>query len=413
MVNILFIHQNFPGQFKALAPALAQRGHRVVALAMNRAEAVTWQGVRILPWKPARGTTPGVHPWVVDLETKVIRGEAVLEACRVLAAQGFTPDAVVAHPGWGESLFIKTLWPQVRLGLYAEFHYASEGADTGFDPEFPVADPVREAARLRLKNANQLLHADLADAALSPTHWQASTYPEPFRQRITIAHDGIDTDRVRPDPSAQLALATEAGPLTLRAGQSVLTFVNRNLEPYRGYHIFLRALPAVLARHPDLRVVLVGGDAVSYGARPAQGGSWKQVFLAEVGGRLDLARVHFVGQLPYGDFLTLLQVSRVHAYLTYPFVLSWSLLEAMSAGCAIVASDTAPLREVIRDDHNGRLVPFFEVSAWSDTLSALLDDAEVRARFGAAARAEAVARYDLQRVCLPQQVAWVEALAAR
>ena len=410
-MNILFVHQNFPGQFKHLAPALAQdTRHTVVALTMQAQAEPLWQGVQCVRYAAQRGNTPGIHPWLIDMESKTIRAEAALGAARALKAQGFVPDIIIAHPGWGESLFLKDVWPRARLGIYCEFFYRAQGGDVGFDPEFPPQ--AEDAARLRLKNINNLLHFETADAGLSPTHWQASTFPSPFKDRITVVHDGIDTQAVAPNPQACITLN---GQLNLRWGDEVVTFVNRNLEPYRGYHIFMRALPDLLRRRPRARILIVGGNDVSYGARPPQGQTWKERFASEVRPHIseaDWARVHFLGALPYHQFLALLQVSAVHVYLTYPFVLSWSLLEAMSTGCAVVASDTAPLHEVVLPDETGCLVPFFSPQALADEVCALLADAPTRQRLGRAARAFVQANHDLQRICLPKQLDWVQQVAA-
>ncbi|MBU6292639.1 MAG: glycosyltransferase family 4 protein [Burkholderiales bacterium] len=408
-MNILFIHQNFPGQFKFLAPALAGRGHRVVAMTMQKIEQQQWQGVSLVPYAASRGSTPGIHPWVGDFETKTIRGEACFRAALKLKQQGFNPDVIVAHHGWGESLFLKEIWPTAKLGIYCEFFYHASGSDVGFDPEFPVTD-VAEPCRMRLKNLNNLLHFDIADAGLSPTHWQASTFPTPFRDRITVVHDGIDTDAVQPNSAVSLSLSDG---LSLSRNDEVVTFVNRNLEPYRGYHIFMRALPQLLRQRPQAHILIVGGDSVSYGARPAGDSTWKTIFANEVRPQIsdaDWARVHFLGNLPYQQFIPLLQLSTVHVYLTYPFVLSWSLLEAMSAGCAIVASDTAPLREAIEHDKTGCLVNFFDAPQLAGQVSALLADTKTRKSLGENARAFARAHYDLNSQCLPKQIAWVEQL---
>lgn len=403
-MRFLFVHQNFPGQFKHLAPALAAvAGNEVVALSMHPQPALP--GVRVVHYRPTRGSARDIHSWVSDFETKVIRAEAVYHACRQLDHEGFVPDVVIAHSGWGEVLFIKHVWPSARLGVYAEFFYGSEGSDSNFDPEFDAPDPTN-ACRLQLKNVNNRLHFDLADAAIAPTLWQASTFPEPFRSRISVIHDGIDTDAIAPAPNVSLRINQQ---IRLSRADQIITFVNRNLEPYRGYHVFMRALPELLSRHPQARVVIVGGDGVSYGA-PPPGQSWKHVFLDEVKDRLDLSRVHFVGQLPYNLFIGLLQLSTVHVYLTYPFVLSWSLLEAMSVGCAIVASDTRPLHEVIQHGDTGRLVPFFDGHTLVREVSDLLKNPSERTRLGANARAFTREHYDLKRVCLPKQLAWVDAL---
>lgn len=408
-MNILLIHQNFPGQFKFLAPALVQQGHTVVAMTMQKTEAKEWQGVKLVPYTASRGTTQNVHPWVSDFETKTIRGEACFRAALNIKAQGFTPDVIIAHHGWGESLFLKEVWPDAKLAIYCEFYYHPQGADVGFDPEFPAKDPG-DACRLRLKNLNNLLHFEVADAGISPTYWQASTFPEPFRSKIKVVHDGIDTQALTPNPQVQLTLNQN---LNLSRQDEIITFVNRNLEPYRGYHVFMRALPEILKRRPKARILIVGADDVSYGARPENGRKWKDIFAAEVRPQIpdaDWSRVHFLGNVPYQYFIPLLQLSTVHVYLTYPFVLSWSLLEAMSVGCAIVASDTQPLHEAIKHDETGRLVNFFDVAGLANAVCSLLDDPAARERLGQNARTFAQQNYDLQTVCLPRQLAWVEAL---
>lgn len=411
-MKVLFVHQNFPGQFKFLAPALAAQGNTtVVATTMQKTTVSEWQGIRIVPYSSRRRSTPDVHPWVGDFETKTIRGEACFRAALQLKAEGFMPDVIIAHPGWGESLFLRDVWPHAKLGVYCEFFYHPTGADVGFDPEFPP-DDAAQSCRIRLKNLNNLLHFEIADAGISPTHWQASTFPEPFRNRITVVHDGIDTDAIAPDPNVKL---TFGNGMSLTRADEVITFVNRNLEPYRGYHIFMRALPDILRRRPNARVLIVGGDDVSYGARPASGKKWKDIFFDEVKDRIspaDLQRLHFLGHIPYEYFIPLLQLSTVHVYWTYPFVLSWSLLEAMSAGCAIVASDTQPLREAIRHGDTGRLVNFFDVQGLADQVCELLDMPDERARLGRNARQFARENYDLKTVCLPRQLDWVRSLAS-
>lgn len=412
IMNILFIHQNFPGQFKFLAPALVKQGHKVVAMTMQKADVTDYQGVKLVKYRANRGTTPNVHPWVSDFETKTIRGEACFRAAMQMKSQGFIPDVIISHPGWGESMFLKEIWPQAKLAIYCEFYYHSHGADVGFDPEFPVRDEG-DVCRLRLKNLNNLLHFETADAGISPTYWQASTFPDSFRDKITVIHDGIDTNALSPNPQVSLTLNTQDGhSLTLTKADEVITFVNRNLEPYRGYHTFMRALPDLLKRRPNARILIVGGDDVSYGARPEQG-KWKDIFASEVRPQItddDWQRIHFLGNLPYQYFIPLLQLSTVHVYLTYPFVLSWSLLEAMSVGCTIVASDTQPLHEAIKHNDTGKLVNFFDSHALSDEVCHLLDNPTERARLGANARAFAQTHYDLNTVCLPQQLQWVEQL---
>lgn len=324
-----------------------------------------------------------------------------------MRAEGFTPELIIAHPGWGESLFIKEVWPKAKIAIYCEFFYHAQGADVGFDPEF-ISDPLEDICRLRLKNINNLLHLEQVDAGISPTQWQASTFPLPFRERITVVHDGIDTDIVKPAPNVNLTLNNKQ---KLTRKNEIITFVNRNLEPYRGYHIFMRALPEIMRRNPKASVLIVGGDEVSYGARPPAGkGTWKNIFLEEVKEHLDMSRIHFLGRIPYPQFLALLQLSTVHVYLTYPFVLSWSLLEAMSIGCAIAASDTTPLHEAIHDRETGRLFNFFNPEQLSNIVSELLANPKERQRLGSNARAFAIEHYDLKTRCLPRQLDWAHNL---
>ena len=348
-MRILLIHQNFPGQYKHLGPALAKRGDEVVALTPKVKKPVNWNCARMLPYSISRGSTKGIHPWVVDFETKIIRAEACFHAALKLRDSGFEPDVILAHFGWGESLFLKDVWPKVRIGLYCELYYKSDQDSIDFDPEFSSTHPALVPLKLRLRNLNNHLHFDIAEAGLSPTKFQAGTFPPSFREHITVAHDGIDTNHVTANTDAELRIGDGQ---SLTGKDEVITFINRNLEPYRGYHVFMRALPELLRKRPKAQIVLLGGDGLSYGARPPEGKTWKQIFADEVRSEIsdaDWQRVHFLGRVPYEVFLSVLQVSRVHVYLTYPFVLSWSLIEAMSAECAIVASDTAPVKEVIKN----------------------------------------------------------------
>lgn len=410
-MNFLFIHQNFPGQFKHLSRALAAQGHQVVALTPRLKEKTKWQGVTILPYQIKAATGKDVHNWLVDMDTKVKRADYCWQAARKLRDAGFTPDVIIAHPGWGESLFLKDVWPDARMGLYAEFYHHAEYPHLGFDPEFPVKDPEADRLRIRLKNANMMLHLPICDAAISPTRYQASTFPEEWRKLITVCHDGVDTKTLVKNREASFKL--ENGQ-TLTREDEVVTFVNRNLEPYRGYHIFMRALPDLLKTRPNAQILITGGDGTSYGARPPEGQTWKQMYIDEVRGQIsdaDWNRVHFLGRIPYDKFIAMLQVSRAHIYLTYPFVLSWSLIETMSVEGAIIASDTAPVQEVLTHGHTARLFDFFDGDALVREVNTVLDDADLRQSLGENARKLAVSQYDLRTACLPRQMNWVKALA--
>ena len=402
-MNLLFVHQNFPGQFKHLAPHFARAGHEVRALAIDGAGL---PGIDMRRYKLARNTSRDIHPWAQEFETKVIRGEACAAAAARLKAEEFHPDVIVANPGWGESLFLKDVWPQARMLALIEFFYAARGLDFDFDPEFHRADVARDA-KLRAKNAHMLMALADMDRGLSPTHFQRSVIPEPFRSRVSVIFDGIDTGAVRPDSGAAVTLA---GGRVVRSGEEIVTFVNRNLEPYRGYHVFMRALPAILGARPNAVALIVGADSVSYGAAAPQGKTWKQIFLDEVKDHLDTDRVFFLGRLAYADYLKVLQISACHVYLTYPFVLGWSCIEALSAGALVVGSATPPVEEVIAHEKNGLLVDFFDVGALAQRVIDCLAHPGRYAPLRSAARQTALERYDLATICLPQQVRLIEAV---
>ena len=404
MLNVLFVHQNFPGQFKHLAPAIAALGHRVKAMAID---GPGLPGIELHRYRPSRSTSREVHPWAAEFETKVIRGEACAAAAARLKAEGYAPDLIVSNPGWGESLFLKDVWPDARLLALLEFYYAARGLDYDFDSEFCRTDIARDG-RLRAKNAHMLLTLDTMDWGVCPTHFQRSTLPRVYHDRTSVIFEGIDTEAVRPDPKAAISVNGRA----LRAGDEVITFVNRNLEPYRGYHIFMRALPEILEQRSNAVALIVGGDDVSYGARPPAGKTWKQIFHDEVKARLDVSRVHFLGRIPYATYLTLLQVSRCHVYFTYPFVLGWSCIEAMSAGCLVVGSRTPPVEEVIDHGRNGLLVDFFDVRALADAVVDVLAKPHHYRIQREAARQTVIERYDLKSICLPRHIALIERLAA-
>jgi glycosyltransferase involved in cell wall biosynthesis len=406
--KVLFVHQNYPGQFLHLAPALASKGWDVVALRQAPADGrlpATECGVRLLGWQPQRGTTMAAHPWVHDTETKLIRAEATAQVCERLNKQGWKPDLLVGHPGWGEMLFLKHIWPDVPQVHFLEFHYQAQGLDVGFDPEFS-SGTWQEGARVTAKAGPSLLNLEMMSVGLSPTRFQANTYPEWAQDRISVIHDGIDTERVRPNSSAKWRWQERA--LELRYGDPVITFVNRNLEPYRGYHRLIRSLPEIQRVCPEAITVIVGGNNVSYGAAPPPGKTWKDLFMQEVDGSIDKSRVVFTGNLHYGDYISLLQVSACHIYFTYPFVLGWSCLEAMSAGAVVVGSATPPVEEVIRDGRNGILVDFFDKEGLARSVREALDGGQRIRSLRENARETVRATYDLHNVCLPSQLALIE-----
>jgi glycosyltransferase involved in cell wall biosynthesis len=390
-MRFLFVHQNFPGQYRHLAAHLARAGHEVVAVGEtpNLKRTARLPGVKLYGYQAA----PSPDGFSAPVARAIDRGRRVAAGVAKLRQAGFKPDVIGAHIGWGEALFLKDVFPAAKLLLYCEFFYRSRGADMDFDPEFPTT--AEKLLRLRVMNAPLLMALDAADCGMAPTRWQHHQFPAVQKPRIAVVHDGIDTDVVAP--------AGERDP-------ELITYVARNLEPYRGFHSFMRAIPEIQRRRPQARIVIVGGDEVSYSPRLPRGQTYRERLLAELGERIDLSRVEFRGRVPYAEYLALLRRSAVHVYLTYPFVLSWSLLEAMSAGCLIVASRTAPVEEVMRDGENGLLVDFFSPDAIAERIDYALTHQQELAPLRARARATVVERYDLRRVCLPAQLRLLETL---
>lgn len=396
-MKILFVHNNFPGQFRNLAAALAlEPGHQLVAI--GAATSRPMPSVKLTKYALADADVSMTHPFARRFDLECRRAEQVLYSLSSVAASGFSPDVILAHPGWGETLPLRTVFPRAKLVVYCEFFYGAKDRDLGFDPEFP--EPGLDGhVGLHLKNAATLLALSEADLGISPTRWQHSTFPKHYQDAIEVVHEGVDTDLIKPNFDASLLLPS-GRQFTRR--DEVITFVARNLEPLRGYHIFMRALPEILARRPNAQVVIIGNEGLSYGQSPPAGTTWKSVFLNEVRGHLDLTRVHFLGRVPHSTFLRALQVSSVHVYLTYPFVLSWSMVEAMSAGCVVIGSDTAPVQEVIQPNKTGILVPFFAVDELVEKVVEVLESPLRFAGMREAARRYVVERLDSRRICVPQ-----------
>ena len=389
-MNILFVHNNFPAQFKHLAERLRRLDIGNIA-AIGADGAGSLEGVDIRRYaSPA--AQAAVHPFARRFDFECRRAEQVMFAALKLKSDGFEPDLTIAHCGWGETLPLRSVFRNSRLAVYCEFFYRPEGQDIGFDTEtgqFGVDGFVGLAA----KNASSLIALADCDLGISPTPWQRSTFPSEFKSKIHVAHEGVDTQWLAPDPTAKFQ--TPGGPWLDREDE-VVTYFARGLEPMRGFHVFMRAVPEILRSRPNAVIVIVGAEEASYGNPPPDGGDWKQHCLREALPVIDLSRVHFLERLPHAGLRALMQVSTVHVYLTYPFVLSWSCIEAMSVGCAIVASDTAPVRDVIEDGENGVLTPFHDADALAAAICDLAADPGRRAELSRRARETAVLGFDIE-----------------
>jgi len=407
-MRVLCVHQNFPGQYVHLVRHLgSEPGHQVVFITQRKE--VELPGVRKLVYKPRRTVTPQVHHYLRESEAAVLNAQEVARIALDLRKSGFVPDVMLGHNGWGEIWYLKDIFPEAPLIGYFEFFYRMKGADVGFDPTEIVTPDT--APRLRTKNLGNLMALDTADLGQCPTEWQKSVYPKRYQTILNVIHEGIDTQVVKPNPQASLRLAESNAQFS--AGEEIVTYVARNLEPYRGFPSFMRSLPTILESRPNSRVLIVGGDEVSYGTRLPPGETFKQKLLAELDDSLDLSRVHFLGKVPYNAFLKVLQVSRVHVYLTYPFVLSWSMLEAMAAGCLVVGSRTPPVEEVIQHAANGLLVDFFSPDQIADRVIDALEDAQSFQPLRQNARQTIVDRYDLRSICLPAHLRLLNMLVPR
>jgi glycosyltransferase involved in cell wall biosynthesis len=397
-MKIVFVHQNFPGQFGRLAAILAAEGHQVFALGTVKSCGIA--GVSYYAYEPVPGPEPaGFQNRFNPVTTQLRRAYGVAHLARRLKQGGLEPDLVVVNTGWGENLFLKDVWPNARHVAYFEYYYAATGQDVDFDPEFPIQNE-ETIWRLRLRNATQLAAFDAADAAVTPTRFQRDTFPTYLRDRIAVIHDGIEAQELKPDAAATLQIG-ENGPRLSRA-EPVVTWASRHIEPMRGGHVVFRALPELLALDPRLRIVIIGGNSVSYSARPPDGTTWSEIFSSRITGPVDWSRVHLVGQLHYRQFIRVLQLSAAHLYLTYPFVLSWSLIEAMALECRIVASATPPVEEVIRSGETGLLFPFFDEAALVARVRQVLENPEEAAAMAHRGRVAAIERYDFRTVSLPR-----------
>lgn len=399
--NILFVHNNFPAQFGFVAEAAVARGYRCAAIASHTGR--QQPGVAMERWQVRRSSTPAILKEAVRAEADLLRAGAAAEAALKLRQQGFRPDLIVGHPGWGETIYLREIFPEARQVIYAEYYYRTADGDVGFDAEF---GPATAPMELHAKNIGLALALSEADAIVAPTPFQASRLPGVFRQRTEILHEGVDLERIRKNPAARFA--TTSGKV-LDGSRPVITFVSRKLEPLRGYHIFMRALPRLLEQVPHAEVLIIGEAArAGYGSAAPGGRTWAELILDEVRESIDPARVHFTGRLPYDRFVDALSLSWAHVYLTYPFVMSWSLLEAMTCGCLIVGSDTAPVRDAITDGGNGLLVDFFDHDGLATRLIEACRAPGSFDHLRQAARATVEARYDRARVCLPAWMALIE-----
>lgn len=400
MSDVLFVHNNFPGQFGFIAGAMHAQKHRCAIIGSKTAR--QFSGMAIQRWNLSRGTTQGIFDPATRCEADMIRGRAAADQALALKKKGFDPEIIIGHPGWGETVFLAEIFPKAKQILHGEFYYRSEGGDVGFDPEFGQLG-LEERFRIHGKNATMAMCYADARRIVCPTRFQASVLPQSFQSKIEVIHEGVDTSFASPNPDAVFTLK---GGRKLDRTTPVITFINRRFEPLRGYHVFMRALPRLMAEVPEAQVLMIGHeDGRGYGQEAPKGQTWKAHFLDEVKDRLDLNRLHFTGPLPHEQMIDALRISSAHIYYTYPFVLSWSLIEALSCECLVLGSDTAPLHDAITSGQNGLLNDFFDTDALSQAMIDACRRPDDFVPLRKAARQTAIERFDRETICQP---AWLK-----
>jgi glycosyltransferase involved in cell wall biosynthesis len=376
-VQILFLHDNFPAQFGVLGQYLAKKGWDVWFGTQRKGAQL--EGLKTFNYAPHREVTEKIHPYVGGFEKAVLNGQGLARAALKLKSKGLKPDIVMAHSGWGPGLYVKDVWPKTRYVGYFEWYYRSNAPDIAFLDE--ASREIDDDLRTRTRNASIQMDLISCDAAWCPTHFQHSQFPDLLKEKLTVIHDGIDTATYAPSPGAKLQLDA----LDLSGVDELITYVARGMEPYRGFPDFMKALEIVLAKKPNARAVIVGEDRVAYGKKLPNGESFKQQALKER--NLDLDRIHFTGLLPRGEYLKVLKASSVHVYLTIPFVLSWSMMEAMSTGCAIVCSKTPPVDEMAGlDAPTIKQADHRKPEVLAEAIVSLLENREEASQLGANAR---------------------------
>lgn len=398
-MNILFIHRDFPGQFKYIAPELAKNPLNIVMF-LTAEDKIQVSGINKLVYKVQEKNLSKSDPYLKDYEEAILHGQAAANIALSMKQKGIKPDIIYGH-SWGSTLFMKDVFPDVPVLCYFEWFCNSDGAAIGFDGNMPN-EAYRE--KIRFNNAQSLIDLYSCDAGISPTQWQKKQFPAEFHEKIKVIHDGVDTDFCKPDKDATFVIQDKN--LELSAKDEVITYATRGMEPFRGFPQFMETVEKLLKKRPNAHFIIGGNDRVCYG-EPLDKGTYKQLMLKKL--NLDMDRVHFVGGLTFNDYIKILQISSAHVYLTVPFVLSWSILEAMSTECCVIASNTPPVLEVMEDDYNGLLVDFYDVNQLVEKIEYALDNRDKMKEMRKNARQTILDKYALKDL-LPKQIEYIESL---
>jgi len=397
-MNILFLHPSFPAQFLYLAQHFVKNKKNKVFFITKETNGNRLAGVNMVLYKPARAGTKGIHKYAHYLEDAVLDGQAVVRAIiEIKEKANFVPDVIIGHTGWGSTLYVKDIYPDVPLIGYFEWFYHSFGSDVGYWKDENVSYDDR--LRIRTQNAHHLLNLATCDIRYCPTQWQKEQFPKEYQAEMKVIHEGIDTEFCCPNPDTKLILPQLK--LDLSDAKEIITYISRGFEPYRGFPQFMEAVRILMKKRPDCHVVIVGVDRSCYGSSPARDKTWKQLELEK--GGFDMKRLHFTGLLDRESYRTVLQASTVHVYLTRPFVLSWSMLEAMAMGVTLVASATPPVEEVVTDGENGLLANFRSPEHIASRIEEALDNENLRNQLKKAARKTIEEKYSLKD-CIRKQI---------
>jgi len=392
-MNILFLHRNFPAQFVHLAQYFAKDPNNKVVFITGRKEGNIENVIKVV-YEPVRQVSTQIHNYLKFTEDSILHGQAAANVAIQLKNQGFVPDIIYGHI-WGQTMFMKDVFPNTPLLCYFEWFYNAHDSDVDFVSQGKL--DTNTEAKTRVKNSHILVDLYSCDCGITPTKYQLSQFPKEFRHKISVLHDGINTDYIKPSYESKLILPN----LDLSESNEIITYVSRGLEPYRGFPQFMEAAKIILERRPNCHIVVVGDDGVYYGAKLPEGQSFREIMLKNL--NLDSPRLHFTGRIPYNQYVQVLQASSAHVYLTFPFVLSWSMMEAMAAGCLIIGSDTPPVRELIQDSHNGLLVDFFSPTSIADRVDVALDNRETMMQLRQNARKTIEYNYQLKDL-LPKHI---------
>lgn len=405
-MNILFIHPSFPGQFLYLADYLARNPeNKVFFLAEENGFGANIRNVNLglypSPTEEEMNTMKNMGPASV-LGQAWLKGRNILRSLDFLKEKhNFQPDIIIGHTGWGSLMYLKDFYPDVPVLGYFEWYYKSDNSDAFWWPDEKADISARVANRTR--NAPIWLSYETCDAGLVPTKWQYDQFPKEIQQKLHIIHEGTDTSFCSPLKDAPeypgLELHTGEVDLVLPEGTEILTYLSRGFEPYRGFHEFMDAMRIILKKRPNTHVVIAGSDRVCYGTK-TEGKTHKEIELEK--GDFDESRVHWVGNLNRRDYQLMLRASSCHVYLTRPFILSWSMLEAMSFGLPLVTSKTPPCEEVVKHNENGLLADFRSPYHIAEKIDELLTDRDKAKRLGKAARETILEKFALIK-CLKKQ----------